>query len=274
MRKFILLALLPLLLAGCAYFGGDSCPTVPGTARVAKYVDGNGHTGITGRVYIRETGQPLADAFVNIYPDTISNLLGPSQSMSRPTDKDGLFQVDLQPGTYFVVARKRVNGNPTGALSPGDLYSEHQRIVTDVVDGKLAVVDLSVVPMNNPMFFKQGRSERETTTGIRGRLVDKDGKPVFGAFGMAYTDADVKRLPDFGSTLSDADGRFTLYLPKGGTYYLAGRIHVYDMPRTGEPYGRLETPITVKDGSFVDAPTLVLEPFTGEYQKGKSRRPY
>lgn len=249
-------------------------PSIPGTIRVASYIDGNGTTGMTGRVILREGGAGVADAYVNIYSDTISNLLGPSQTMSSPTDKDGHYQVTLPPGTYFVVARKRVSGNPTGPLSPGDYYSEHQRVVTDVVAGKLTVVDLPIVLMNNPMFFKRDIASQETDTVIRGRIVDKGGKPIFGAFAMVYNDADMKRLPDYASTLSDNDGRFTIYLPQGGSYYLSARIQVYDMPRPGEPYGKLETPITVAKGKSIDDVTIIVEPFTGDYQSGKSRRPY
>lgn len=264
--------ILLLLLSACAPWGGPA--SIPGTIRVASYVDGNGESGITGRVIMREGGAGVADAYVNIYSDTVSNLLGPSQSMSTPTDQDGHYQVNLPPGTYFVVARKRVSGNPTGPLSPGDYYSEHQRVVTDVVAGKLAVVDLPIVLMNNPMFFKRDIASLETDTTIRGRIVNKAGKPVFGAFAMAYSDADLKRLPDYASTLSDSDGRFTIYLPKGGSYYLSARIQVYDMPRPGEPYGKLENPVTVEQGQSSEEVTITIEPFTGEYQSGKSRRPY
>lgn len=275
MRSFSLCSLsmvLFMLLSACT---PAVCPTnIPGTIRVAAYIDGNGVTGMTGRVIMREGGEGVADAYVNIYSDTISNLHGPSLTMSSPTDKEGRYQVNLPPGTYFIVARKRVSGSPTGPLSPGDYYSEHQRVVTDVVSGKLAVVDLPIVLMNNPMFFKRDIASQETDTAIRGRIVNKEGEPVFGAFAMAYTDADLKRLPDYASTLSDNDGRFTIYLPKGGSYYLSARIQVYDMPRPGEPYGKLETPVMVEKGKSSDEVTITIEPFTGEYQSGKSRRPY
>lgn len=275
MRSFILGSLslvLFMLLSACT---PTVCPTsIPGTVRVTSYMDGHGETGIAGRVIMRDGKSPVADAYVNIYADTVSNLLGPSHTMSAPTDKDGRYQVNVPPGTYFVVARKRASGNPTGPLSPGDYYSEHQRVVTDVVAGKLAVVELPIVLMNNPMFFKRDVASQETDTAIHGRIVDKEGKPVFGAFGMAYSDSDLKRLPDYVSTLSDNEGRFTIYLPDGGSYYLSARIHVYDMPRTGELYGRIDSPITVEKGKSSDEITIAVEPFVGEYHSGKSRRPY
>ena len=53
---------------------------------VGNYIDGQGHAGLQGLIILKETGTPVAGAFVNVYPDTISNLLGPSQFISSPTD--------------------------------------------------------------------------------------------------------------------------------------------------------------------------------------------
>ncbi|HBT83250.1 MAG: hypothetical protein A2091_10530 [Desulfuromonadales bacterium GWD2_61_12] len=271
--------LLALCVSACLKSGEPvDCPVVPGEQVAAVYIEGQGVTGISGQVMIKSSKEPLAGAFVNIYPDTISNLLGPSQFISSPTDAAGRYNIPLPPGTYYVVARKRMTGQSTGPLAPGDFYSEHQRIVTRVVAGKLAVVDLAVVAMKAPMFFKKEVVERETATGIRGRLVDGSGKAVPGGFAMAYTDPTMKRLPDFASTLSDADGRFTIYLPDAGTFYLAARIHAWDMPQHGEPYGKLggdqPTPLSVVAGQFIEGVVIKLEPFAGEYLEGKSRRPF
>lgn len=288
MRRFFSLAAVVMLAAGllvsaCIPRGDvlispEECPLVPGELRVTRYVEEGGRTGISGQVLLKGEKQPLAGAYVNIYPDTISNLLGPSQFMSRPTDAQGRYSLDLPAGTYYVVARKRMSGEATGPLSTGDFYSEHQRIVTSVIAGKVSVVDLSVVPMKAPMFFKNERVERETDTGVRGVLVDTAGNPVAGGFAMAYSDKEMQRRPDYGSTLSDAQGRFTLYLPKGGTYYLAGRIHVWDMPQPGEPYGVLggatPQPLEIAQGTFVEDVRIVLESFTGVYKEGRSQRPF
>jgi len=275
--RFVLVAAATLVTTACIPKSGDlevECPVIPGVYRATKYIDGEGHTGIIGQVYLKEGKAPIDRAYVNIYQDTISNLLGPSQFMSRPTDSEGRYAVDLPPGTYYIVARKRMTGDPTGPISTGDYYSEHQRIVTQVIEGKRSVVDLPVVAMKAPMFFKKEVVDKETKTGIRGRLLDASGKPVPGGFAMAFLDADVKRLPDYASTLTDENGEFTIYLPSGGSFYLAGRIQAWDMPLPGEPYGKLDTPVEVKNDSFVDNIEIQLSPFTGEYKQGKSRRPY
>ena len=160
----------------------------------------------------------------------------------------------------------------------GDLFSEHQRVITTVVDGKVSLVDLALAPMKAPMFFKKSTIETQTDTGIRGKLVDSVGKPVPGSFALAYSDPDIKRLPDYASTLSDGNGNFVIYLPQGGIYFLGARIHAWDMPRPGELYGKFgdpePTPVAVADGAFVEGVEIILTPFTGTYKEGKSRRPY
>lgn len=264
--------------AGVTPSGTVGDVAVPGAKWVGEYVDGQGKTGIRGHVYIKSTGEALSGSYVNIYPDAVTNLLGPSQFMSIPTDTQGNFQIDVPAGVYYVVARKRLSGQPTGPLSPGDYYSEHQRLVTKVETGKLVAVDLPVVVMKAPMFFNSRQTDQQTSTGFKGVLVDQSGQPVRGGFAMAYADQEMKRLPDFISTLSDEQGRFVLYLPEGGTYYLGARIQAWDMPTHGEPYGiyggETPQPVKVESNSFVEQLRIELKPFQGTYQPGKSRRPF
>lgn len=280
-RVGLVMALALALLAcqaGVSQPGASGQVSTLGAQWVGKYVDGQGKTGIQGHVTRKEEGTPVVGGYVNIYPDTISNLLGPSQFISTPTDHNGYYQIETPAGVYYVVARKRLSGQPTGPLATGDYYSEHQRIVTRVEPGKFVEVDLSVVVMKAPMFFKTMVVDKQTDTGISGVLVDQAGKPVMGGFAMAYVDKEMKRLPDYASTLSDQQGRFTIYLPEGSSYYLAARIHAWDMPSPGEPYGKYggDVPVLVDvaTGSFVKDVRIVMTPFTGEYKPGKSQRPF
>ena len=264
-----------LLACQSSMMGSAGRPEVP---LVGTYVDGQGKTGIRGHVVLKADGTPLDGGYVNIYPDVISNLLGPSQFISTPTASNGSYQLEVPAGVYYVVARKRISGQSTGPLAPGDYYSEHQRILTRVEAGKFVEVDLPVVVMKAPMFFKNRVVEKETDTGISGVLVDQAGKPVMGGFAMAYSDKEMKRLPDFASTLSDEKGRYTIYLPEGSSYYVAARIHAWDMPSPGEPYGKYggENPVllNVATGRFVKDVQIVMAPFSGAYVPGKSQRPF
>jgi len=252
--------------------------SAPGAQWVGKYVDGQGGTGIRGHVFVEASGAALPGGYVNIYPDAVTNLLGPSKFMSIPTDAEGNFQMEMPPGVYYIVARKRMSGQPTGPLSPGDYYSEHQRLVTKVEPGKVVVVKLPVAVMKAPMFFNSRQTDQQTPTGIKGVLVNQEGQPVRGGFAMAYLNQEMKRLPDFVSTLSDEQGQFTLYLPEGGTYYLGARIQAWDMPSPGELYGKYggETaePVQVVDNHFVEEVRIQMTPFQGTYQPGKSQRPF
>jgi len=252
--------------------------SAPGAQWVGTYVDGQGGTGIQGHVFVEASGAVLPDGYVNIYPDAVTNLLGPSKFMSIPTDAEGNFQMEVPPGVYYVVARKRLSGQPTGPLSPGDYYSEHQRLVTKVEPGKIVVVELPVAVMKAPMFFNSRQTDQQTTTGIKGVLVNPEGQPVRGGFAMAYVDQEMKRLPDYISTLSDEKGQFILYLPEGGTYFLGARIQAWDMPTHGEPYGvyggETAEAVQVVDNRFVEEVRIQMTPFQGTYQPGKSQRPF
>lgn len=268
------LALL-LLLPACAQ---KTVHTPTGDRLESRTVDGQGHTGIRGTVSLKVDGTPLEGAYINIYPNTISNLLGPSQFISAPTGDDGSYSIDLPPGNYYIVARKRISGQASGPLATGDFYSEHQRVLARVDAGMQTLVDLQMVKMKAPMFFKKDVGKTVTNTGVRGVLLDAQGKPVAGGFAIAYTDDNLQRLPDFASTLTNQQGEFTLYLPHGGRYYLAARIHAWDMPRPGEPYGKYggdtPTPLEIVDNNFVEGIEIRMSPFTGTYKEKNNQRPF
>lgn len=265
--RYLFTCLLLFLLAACGPMANQT-----------SYVDGNGRSGLTGKVILKKDGQPLSGAYVNVYPSHAPNLLGPSTYISSPTGADGNYSIDVPPGNYYVVARKRTSGLSTGPISTGDYFSEDARLLTEIKAGKLSKIDLPMINMGAPMFFKQGLGAAVTETGIRGILVDVDGQPMSGSFAIAYTNSDIQRLPDYASGLTNEKGEFTLYLPQGGEYYLAARMHAWDMPRSGEPYGKYDgeviTPIKVPDKGFVKGITMVMSPFTGVYKEGMNKRPF
>ena len=73
------------------------------------------------------------------------------------------------------------------------------------------------------------------------------------------------RMPDFTSAMTAADGRFVIYLPAGGRYWLGARAHILEKPAPGEPFGLFEgSPdhsLEVPEGSFVDGIDIVLRGF-------------
>jgi hypothetical protein len=273
--RLILFCCLPLLLLPACT---ASLPSSTDDVReITQTIDGQGKTGISGQLRQKKDASPLAEAYVNVYPDLMSNLLGPSLYLSAPTDPEGNYRIELPPGNYYVVARKRMSGMANGPIATGDFYSGHQRTRARVTSGKWTRVDLEMVQMKAPMFFKKDLISTQTETGVRGRLIDPQGNPVPGGFAIAYTDNNLQRLPDYASTLSNQNGEFTLYLPQGGSYYLAARIHAWDMPHQGEPYGKYggETPLElkIKDKAFAEGIEIRLTPFSGTYKEMNNQRP-
>jgi hypothetical protein len=196
-----------------------------------------------------------------------TNLLGPADFASEATGRDGAYSIDLVEGAYYIVARKRAGGGNTGPIVTGDLYSVNPSNPVTVKKGRTSRLDLDLVLMRDPMFF-QAQSRKKTKQGVRGVIVDAEGRPVSWVFAMAYTSNDMKRIPEFTSVMTDSSGTFELFLPRGGRYWLAARKNVRERPVSGEPYGLYagspDHSIEVPQGQFVEGVTIRLE----KYRKG------
>lgn len=237
-------------------------------------------SGIWGRVVMRDSGERVEKAFVYAYVGTPQmraralGIIGITDWVSHGTAVDGTYIMDLPPGEYYVVARKRAAGLNYGPLYTGDFY-DHTQAGTAVIlrKGKYKEVNFKLRMLMEPLFF-QGITarERETDTGIRGRLLDENGDHVPGTFVIAYKDDDMYRLPDFASTLTDDEGNYTLYLPKGGRYWLAARFYAMKVPVQGEPFARYEGSddhsVVVPDGTFVEGINLILGSYDGSPPEG------
>jgi hypothetical protein len=211
-------------------------------------------------------GRPLAGATVYAYRRQSANFLGPADFASAPSGRDGAYVIDLVEGSYWLVARKRTSGSDAGPLVPGDLQRIHDGNPAVVAPGAFATVDFALEEMRDLMFSRTG-PRGATATGIRGRITDESGAPVAWVFAMAYTSADTRRVPDFTSSMTAGDGRYVIYLPAGGRYWVGARAHIREKPAPGEPYGLYEgSPdhaVEVATGSFVDGVDVVLRGFGG-----------
>lgn len=248
--------LLGLLTASCA--GPGAMQSSPGGAVY-------GEQGVKGTLTFQ--GKPLKDAYVYAYRSYSTNLLGPADFASNPSAADGSFTVELVEGAYYIVARKRASGDNTGPITKGDYYTVNPGNPVIVKPGGYASVDLELAKMADPMFL-QATSRQESNTGVRGTIVDEEGKPVAWVFAMLYKDDDMKRIPDFTSVMTSTSGEFVVYVPSGGKYWLAARKNFRERPVVGEPYGLYkgtqDYSIQVPNGGFVEGVTITLQP----YRKG------
>ena len=245
-----------VFLAGCAGTGSPS-PSAEGSLY--------GGQGIRGKLTVQ--GKALKDAYVYAYRSYSTNLLGPADFASNPSGPDGSYSIDLVKGSYYLVARKRATGDNTGPLTVGDLYSINPSNPVAVKDGAFRTIDLDLVKMKDPMFF-QSMARETTETGIRGVIVDKDGKPVPWVFAMAYTSSDMKRVPEHTSVMTGADGTFAIFLPGAGRYWLAARKNIREKPVVGEPYGLYrgskDHSVSIAEGQILEGIKIQLE----TYHKG------
>jgi len=255
MKSLFSAALILPLLAACA--GPAARPAANAAGLLAAPTQG-----VRGTLTYQ--GRPLAGASVFAYRRQSANFLGPADFASAPSGRDGAYLIDLVEGSYWLVARKRASGSDAGPLVPGDLQRIHAGNPAAVAPGAFTTIDLDLDEMRDLMFSRTG-PRGPTATGIRGRITDESGAPVAWVFAIAYTSADMRRVPDFTSAMTAADGRFVIYLPAGGRYWLGARKHIRDKPSPGEPFGLYEgSPdhaVEVKSESFADNVDIVLRSF-------------
>jgi len=199
---------------------------------------------------------PLAEAYVSVYREGM-DLKGPPFTTSQPTGPDGDFSIALPPGKYFFVLRQRTGGDVVGPVRTGDYHSEVVGPIT-VRGGETIPRDLIAVRKVGETKDLPSTTPAPTSTGISGVIADSDGKPVKDARVHAYTYPQMSERPKYVSEATGADGRFVLFFPEGGTFYLAARNRFGGPPKIGELYGRYDdgtvepSAIHVKDNEIIE----------------------
>ncbi len=191
-----------------------------------------------------------------------ADLRGPPFTRIGPLGADGVYGIDLPPGDYIFVLRQRADGEESGPVREGDVKTDP--ISVKVEAGKPLVLDINA-------FVKQG-NEKETfgapaqwKTSLSGRITDPDGKPVEGVRVHAYDHVQMSERPKFVSARTGPDGRWSLPLPEGGTYYLCARDQYGGPPKVGDLYGRYDkgtveaSAVLVSDGQALDNVDIVVQ---------------
>ena len=227
-----------ILCAGCAGPGGGM-KKAAGPTRVPG-------TGVAGAVFT-----PADGVYVYVYRRG-ADPYGPADViLPAPTAADGTFSVELPPGEYTLVARKRANQDNAGPLSPGDQRSDPMDVTIAAGGMAKAILTLNV---KDDAELRAFVPPKEWTTAISGAVRDADGKPVSGARVHIYTYVQMSERPKYVSERTGPDGKYVVLLPKGGTYYLAARDRFGGPPRIGDLYGRYDegsinpTGVVLKDG--------------------------
>ena len=183
---------------------------VPGGSSVA-FAQENGT--FSGRI-LDVAQQPVAGAAVFVY--TSANIRRAADYISPATAGDGVFQVTLPAGHYWVVARARKGEQQYGPLLTGDRHSGAPMEI-DVKAGQAGQEDFVVADLKETsrLAVKLDTSFLQ----IEGTLRSKDGKPLANGYAFARRDKAGKGIPEYVSAWSDENGKYTLFLPPG-TYWL------------------------------------------------------
>ncbi len=193
-------------------------------------------TGLYGQVS-RSDGQPASGAWVFAYRRQPEKLRGPADYAARVM-RQGEYVLDLIPGRWYLVARNRQQGAISGPPKAGDAWAVYPGNPIELAEQQVERIDFHLQGVAQPMLLREG-SLTSGDTGLRGRLVDGQGRPVAGAIALAYQSRDFRRMPDQTSAAVGSDGRFVLYLPQPGRYCLAARERTRGQPIQGELYGLL-----------------------------------
>jgi hypothetical protein len=217
-------------------------------------------SGVTGTVSVR--GEARAGAVVFAYTDLTSRLKGMGYAMSAPTDEQGRFALPLPAGTYYLLARLRQAGaGVTGPLRAGDYIG--YAVQSPVRIAEKEVLEISLPLLEVPEKVEQLSDSLFGGTSLKGRVVTRDGTPVSGARAILYDEAQMLNRPLYVSRPTDADGRFVLSFPHGGTYFLAARQQLGGAPAPGELFGTYDaTPdhsLTITTGEQRDGIEVVVE---------------
>ena len=211
-----------------------------------------GGTGVAGRVI--SGGVPVEGVSVFAYVRTGTAFRDPGFAASAPTGADGTFVIDLPPGDYYLLARKRAGGGIAGPMRKGDLFGYYPGNPVSVRPGcyRLLSIPATVLKLRNVPAWS-GRYKGAAL--LEGKIVGPDGKPRAGVYAALYDNPDLLNRPVFLSDVTGADGRFLLPVPVPGTYYLGARSGYGGAPAPGDMYGRFEGnpahSVTVREGDHL-----------------------
>lgn len=179
--------------------------------------------------------EPLEQAYLYVYKDPTRYFKGPGYFI-QPVAK-GTFKLNLPPGDYYLLARKRERGGQFGPIEIGDYFNYYHGNPIHIEAGQTHDVKIEVITRLSML-----EEDVAPLHGIKGRVVDRAGHPLAGLYVFAYLNPEMTGTPDYFSAPSGPEGAFVLNLPNGGPYYLLAR-QAFGGPAGGdEYYGKLLEP--------------------------------
>ena len=193
--------------------------------------------GIRGEISFQDA--PLERAYLYIYQDAEKGFKGPGY-LIQPVEK-GSFRVNLPPGKYWLLARKRLRGGQFGPIETGDYFNYYPGNPVTVAAGEVREVKIETITRLSML----EDDPHAPFVGVRGKILDASGKPAARLHVFAYRQAEMTGTPEFFSAPTGADGKFELALPEGGPFYLLARQEFGGPAGERELYGRHAAPVRI-----------------------------
>lgn len=195
-------------------------------------------SGIRGEISFQDA--PLERSYLYVYRDAEKGFKGPAYQI-QPVEK-GTFRVSLPPGTYWLLARKRLRGGQFGPIETGDYFNYYHGNPVTIAPGEVHEVRIEAITRLSML-----EDDPEAPfVGVRGKVVDAAGKPVARLHVFAYRNPEMTGTPEFFSAPTGLDGKFDLPLPEGGPYHLLARQAFGGPAGEGELYGRHDRPVQIE----------------------------
>jgi outer membrane protein OmpA-like peptidoglycan-associated protein len=199
-----------------------------------------------GQVFL--DGKPLADVLLAFFLDSkglppIPGGMGKIPDSLERADAEGKFKAKLPQGSYYLGILLRGPGERMGPPRPGETFcfaDDGQGKLRHLAINDFEQIDHGRIDCSLPSAFTEGEEDRFVVEGIV--LEGEGGGPVAGAMVLAKKGDQKIRRPDYFSEPTGEDGKFSINLPPGGTYYLIARKSITgNRPVPGESIGKLGT---------------------------------
>ena len=187
-------------------------------------------SGIRGEITFQ--GAPLERAYLYVYQDADKGFKGPGY-LIQPVEK-GTFRLNLPPGKYWLLARKRLRGGQFGPIETGDYFNYYHGNPVTIAAGEVREVKIETITRLSML----EDDPNAPFVGVRGKIVDAAGKPAARLHVFAYRSPEMTGTPEFFSAPTGSDGRFELALPEGGSFHLLARQEFGGPAGERELYGR------------------------------------
>lgn len=209
-------------------------------------------SGIRGEITFQDA--PLERAYLYVYQNADKGFKGPGY-LIQPVEK-GTFRLNLPPGKYWLLARKRLRGGQFGPIETGDYFNYYHGNPVTIASGEVREVKIETITRLSML----EDDPDAPFVGVRGRIVDAAGQPVARLHVFAYRSAEMTGTPEFFSAPTGRDGRFDLALPAGGPFYLLARQEFGGPAGEAELYGRHPAPVRIDPRNKPEEVTIRVAP--------------